>query len=69
MLYKKRNLVARLPFWQSFSTHTIFIICAASGVLYLLAHELDIMLLPVENHSILVMHGFSAYFLRCYLAL
>lgn len=62
MFYKKRSRVAHLPFWQSFSTHTIFIICAVSGVLYLLAHEFEIKLLVVENHSILMAHGFASYF-------
>lgn len=62
MLYKKRSRVAHLPFWQSFSTHSIFLICAISGVLYLLAHEFQISPLAVENHSILVVHGFAAYF-------
>ena len=61
MLYKKRSRVAHLPFWQSLSTHTIFLICAISGVLYLLAHEFDMKELVIENHSILVAHGFSAY--------
>ena len=62
MLYKKRSRVAHLPLWQSISTHLIFIICAISGVLYLLAHEFEIKPLAVENHSILVVHGFAAYF-------
>lgn len=62
MFYKKRSRVAHLPFWQSFSTHTIFLICAISGVLYLLAHEFEIKALAIENHSILITHGFSAYF-------
>lgn len=62
MLYKKRSRVAHMPFWQSFSTHLIFIICAISGVLYLLAHEFEIKALSVENHSILIAHGFAAYF-------
>ena len=61
MLYKKRSRAAHLPFWQSFSTHTIFLICAISGVLYLLAHEFELKALALENHSILVAHGFSAY--------
>jgi hypothetical protein len=61
MLYSKRNKVAHLPYWQSFSTHSIFVICALSGVLYLLAHEFEITLLAIENHSILVAHGVSAY--------
>ena len=62
MIYKKRSRVAHMPFWQSFSTHLIFIICAVSGVLYLLAHEFEITALNVENHSILIVHGFAAYF-------
>ena len=62
MLYKKRSRVAHLPFWQSFSTHAIFLICAISGILYLLAHEFQITPLALENHSILVVHGFAAYF-------
>lgn len=61
MFYKKRSRVAHLPFWQSFSTHTIFLICAISGVLYLLAHEFEIKALAVENHSILIAHGFASY--------
>ena len=62
MFYKKRSRVAHLPLWQSFITHAIFIICAVSGVLYLLAHEFQITPLAAENHSILIVHGFSAYF-------
>ena len=61
MLYKKRSRVAHLPRWQSISSHTIFLICACSGVLYLLGHEFEIMPLAVENHSILIAHGISAY--------
>ena len=62
MIYKKRSRVAHMPLWQSLSTHLIFIICAVSGVLYLLAHEFEIKALTVENHSILIVHGFAAYF-------
>ena len=62
MFYKKRSRVAHLPLWQSFTTHAIFIVCAISGVLYLLAHEFQIKALNVENHSILIVHGFAAYF-------
>jgi hypothetical protein len=62
MLYKKRSRVAHLPLWQSFSTHAIFIICAVSGVLYLLAHEFEVKPLALENHTILIAHGFAAYF-------
>ena len=62
MLYKKRSRVAHLPLWQSISTHLIFITCAISGVMYLLAHEFEVKPLAVENHSILVVHGFAANF-------
>lgn len=62
MLYKKRSRVAHMPFWQSFSTHLIFIICAVSGVLYLLAHEFEVKALNLENHSILIVHGVASYF-------
>ena len=62
MLYKKRSRVAHLPLWQSISTHLIFIACAISGVMYLLAHEFEVKPLAVENHSILVVHGFAANF-------
>jgi hypothetical protein len=61
MLYKKRSRVAHLSRWQSISSHTVFLICACSGVLYLLGHEFEIMPLAVENHSILIAHGISAY--------
>ena len=61
MIYKKRSRVAHMPLWQSLSTHLIFIICAVSGVLYLLAHEFEIKALGIENHSILIVHGFAAY--------
>jgi hypothetical protein len=62
MLYKKRNRVAHLPLWQSLCTHAIFIICTTSGVLYLLAHEFAITFLPTSNHTLLITHGFAAYF-------
>jgi hypothetical protein len=62
MLYKKRSRIAHLPYWQSYSTHIIFIICAVSGILYLLAHEFEMKALAVENHTILIVHGFAAYF-------
>ncbi|MEE9331877.1 MAG: hypothetical protein V3U89_06565 [Methylophilaceae bacterium] len=61
MLYKNRNRTARMPFWQSFSTHTIFIICALSGVLYLLAQEFQIMPLPLKKYNLLITHGISSY--------
>ena len=62
MLYKKRSRVAQMQLWQSFSTHLIFIICAVFGGLYLLAREFEIKALAVANHSILIVHGFAAYF-------
>lgn len=62
MFYSKRSRVAHLALWQSLSTHIIFFICALSGVLYLLAHEFEITVLMVKNHTLLSIHGFAAYF-------
>jgi hypothetical protein len=50
-----------MPRWQALSTHIIFALCAISGVLYLLAHEFDVALFTIENHSMLVLHGVTAY--------
>ena len=61
MLYKKRSRVAHLPTWQSISSHTIFLICATSGVLYLLGHQFEIHPLAIEDHHILIIHGVAAY--------
>jgi len=52
-----------MPLWQSLSTYLAFIICAISGVLYLLASEFALTPLPIKKYSILIAHGFSAYFL------
>lgn len=62
MLYSKRSRIAHLPRWQSLSTHIIFIICALSGILYLLAHDFEITPFAIKNHTILSIHGFAAYF-------
>ena len=61
MIYKRRSRVAHLPAWQLISSHTIFLICASSGIFYLLGHEFEIMPLAIENHIILIAHGISAY--------
>jgi hypothetical protein len=50
-----------MPAWQALSTHIIFVLCAVSGVLYLLAHEFEIALFTIKNHSILIAHGATAY--------
>jgi hypothetical protein len=50
-----------MPAWQALSTHIIFVLCAVSGVLYLLAHEFGIALFTIKNHSILIAHGVTAY--------
>ncbi len=52
---------APMPAWQAIPSHLIFILCAASGVLYLLAHEFEIAPLAIKNHSLLIAHGVSAY--------
>jgi hypothetical protein len=50
-----------MPAWQAISTHLIFLLCAVSGVLYLLAHEFEIAPFTIKNHSILIAHGVTAY--------
>ena len=50
-----------MPVWQAFPTHFIFLLCAVSGVLYLLAHEFEIVPLAIENHTILIAHGVTSY--------
>lgn len=51
-----------MPHWQALSTHIIFVLCAISGVLYLLAHEFNLALFSIESHSMLALHGVAAYF-------
>jgi hypothetical protein len=60
-IQKNRRRTPRMPRWQAQSTHIIFLLCAVSGLLYLLAHEFEATLLPVENHGLLVAHGVTAY--------
>ena len=61
ILHKNRSRPARMPKWQALSTHIIFLLCAVSGVLYLLAHEFEIAPLAIKNHSILIAHGATSY--------
>ena len=61
ILHKNRSRPARMPAWQALSTHSIFVLCAISGVLYLLAHEFEIAPLALKNHSLLIAHGITAY--------
>ena len=50
-----------MPAWQAIPTHLVFLLCAVSGVLYLLAHEFEIAPFAIKNHSILIAHGVTAY--------
>ena len=50
-----------MPTWQATPTHLIFLLCAISGVLYLLVHEFEIAPFAIKNHSILIAHGVTAY--------
>ena len=50
-----------MPAWQAIPTHLVFLLCAVSGVLYLLAHEFEIAPFAIKNHSILIAHGATAY--------
>lgn len=58
----KIRRAGRLPGWQRIPTHLVFAICAISGVLFFLRHELHLEIPGVETHSYLVMHGVSAAF-------
>ena len=51
-----------LPSWQRVPTHVIFAICAVSGVLFFLKHELQFDLGLTGGHGLLVAHGVSAAF-------
>lgn len=59
--HKNISRPARMPAWQALCTHIIFLLCAISGVFYLLAHEFEIAPLAIENHSILIVHGVASY--------
>ena len=50
-----------MPAWQAIPTPLTFLLCAVSGVLYLLAHEFEIAPFAIKNHSILIAHGVTAY--------
>ena len=50
-----------MPAWQAIPTHLIFLLCAVSGVLYLLVHEFEIAPFAIKNHSILIAHSVTAY--------
>lgn len=58
----KIRRAGRLPGWQRIPTHIVFAICALSGVLFFLRHELHLEIPGVDTHSYLVMHGISAAF-------
>ncbi len=58
----KIRRAGRLPVWQRIPTHIIFAICALSGLLFFLRHELRLEIPGAETHSYLVMHGVSSAF-------
>ncbi len=58
----KIRRAGRLPAWQRIPTHLIFAVCALSGLLFFLRHELRLAIPGIEAHSYLVMHGVSAAF-------
>jgi len=62
MTNHKRSRVGRLPRWQRISTHVIFSLCALSGLLFFLRHELGFEMPGPETHGYLVIHGASAAF-------
>ncbi len=58
----KIRRAGRLPAWQRIPTHLIFTVCALSGLLFFLRHDLRVEIPGAETHSYLVMHGVSAAF-------
>ena len=58
----KIRRAGRLPSWQRIPTHLVFAVCALSGLLFFLRHELHLEIPGAETHSYLVMHGVSAAF-------
>ncbi len=54
--------IGRMPGWQRLPTHLILAVCAFSGLLYFIRHELRIELPGLESHGYLVTHGISAAF-------
>ena len=51
-----------LPGWQRISTYLILAVCAISGVLFFLMHELRMSIPGAGKHDVLVAHGISAAF-------
>ncbi|MEO0318234.1 MAG: hypothetical protein RL404_1911 [Pseudomonadota bacterium] len=58
----KIRRAGRLPVWQRIPTHIVFALCALSGLLFFLRHELRLEIPGLETHSYLVMHGVSSAF-------
>ena len=58
----KPRRIGRMPGWQRLPTHLILAVCAFSGLLYFVRHELRIELPGFEAHGYLVTHGISAAF-------
>lgn len=58
----KPRRIGRMPGWQRLPTHLILAVCAFSGLLYFIRHELRIELPGLESHGYLVTHGISAAF-------
>ncbi len=52
----------RLPGWQRVPTYLVFAICALSGLLFFLRHDLYLDIPGIATHSYLVVHGTSAAF-------
>ena len=60
MSHPHTRRIGRLPRWQRIATHAVFGLCALSGVLYFLAHDVRWALPGLASHSLLVAHGVSA---------
>lgn len=52
--------MGRLPRWQRLATYAIFFGCALSGVLFFMAHDVQLNITDWATHDLLVAHGISA---------
>jgi hypothetical protein len=57
---RRISRIGRLPRWQRITTHAIFVFCALSGLLFFMAHDVQLHLAGLSSHSLLEAHGVSA---------
>ena len=52
--------VGRLPRWQRLATYAVLVFCALSGLLFFMAHDVDMHVTGLASHILLMLHGVSA---------